>query len=260
MARELQNPGITLDQKTGKTMNRSDFIRIFMLLAIAALHSPVIRAAQAATEWQDHAAIRTTAESYLQATVREQQHRRTEIRLGQLDPRLRLKACHSPLEAYMPAGSRSAGNTTVAVRCPDDGGWNIYVSARIDVFAPVLVSRQPLARGARLQTSDLELAERNLANLNYGYYTDTDAVAGMVVKRMISMADVITPQMVEAPRLVQRGEQVIVIAESGNLSIRSSGKALSDGKSGDVVRIEATGSRRIVDGIVVSQGVVKVTL
>lgn len=241
-------------------MKQADFIGFFMILAISALHSPVIRAAQAATEWQDRAAIRATAESYLQALVREQRHARTEIHLGQLDPRLRLKACHMPLESYTPPGSRTAGNTTVGVRCPDEGGWNIYISARIDVFAPVLVARQPLVRGARVQASDLEYRERNLADLNYGYYTDTDTVTGMVVKRMVSATDVITPQVVEAPRLVRRGEQVIVEAESGNLSIRGSGKALSDGKSGDVIRIEAAGSRRIIDGIVVSQGVVKVTL
>ncbi len=231
-----------------------------MLLAISALHSPFTRAAQPATAWQDRAAIRATAESYLQAITHEQDNARTEIHLGQLDPRLRLKACHSPLESYTPSGSRPAGNTTVGVRCPDEGGWNIYLSVKIDVFSPVLVARQPLARGSRVRASDLEYRERNLANLNYGYYTDIDAVDGMVVKRMVSAADVITPQIVEAPKLVRRGEQVIVVAESGNLSIRSSGKALSDGKSGDVVRVEAAGSRRIVDGIVVSQGVVKVTL
>jgi len=241
-------------------MNPSDFTRIFMLLVVATLHSPAIRAGQAATEWQGHAAIRATAESYLQTTMSKLKNSRTEIHLGQLDPRLRLKACHSPLESYTPPGSRNAGNTTIGVRCPDRGGWNIYISARIDVYARVLAARQPLMRGARVQKSDLEYVERNLANLNYGYYTRADAVVGMTVKRMISTMDVITPQIVEAPKLVRRGEKVVVIAETGNLSIRSSGKALGDGKSGDIIRIEAAGSRRVVDGIVVSQGVVKVTL
>ncbi len=231
-----------------------------MLLAIMALHSAAAQAKQPATEWQDRAAIRTTAESYLQATIRGQHDGRTEIRLGQLDPRLRLKACHAPLESFMPSGSRSLGNTTVGVRCPDEGGWSIYVSAQIDVYGPVLVTRQPLTRGAVARSSDFEQVERNLGDLPYGYYTDMDAVTGMVAKRTITAATVITPQMLQAPKLVRRGEHVIVIAETGSLSIRSSGKALGDGTSGDLVRIKAAGSGRIVDGIVVSQGVVKVTL
>jgi len=241
-------------------MKQADFIRIFMLLAIGAVHSAATRAGQPATAWQDRAAIRATAESYLQTLTNGQHGGRTEVRLGQLDPRLRLKACHAPLEGFTPSGSRSLGNTTIGVRCPDEGSWSIYVSARIDVFGPVLVTRQPLLRGAVAQASDFEQVERNLANMPYGYYTDTDAIAGMVAKRTITAATVITPQMLQAPKLIRRGERVLVIAETGNLSIRSSGKALSDGKSGDLVRIETAGSRRIIDGIVVSQGVVKVTL
>jgi flagella basal body P-ring formation protein FlgA len=66
--------------------------------------------------------------------------------------------------------------------------------------------------------------------------------------------------MIQAPKLVKRGERVSVIAESGALKIRTVGQALSDGKSGDLVRVKAAGSQRVVDGIVVSQGVVKVTL
>ncbi len=241
-------------------MNPATFFRFFILLTAAAVHSTAIHAGQPATAWQDRAAIRTTAESYLQAVVRAQHEGRTRIRLGQLDPRLRLKACHVPLESFTPPGSRMLGNTTVGVRCPETGGWSIYVSARIDVFGPVLVARQPLVRGTVAQASDFERVERNLANLPYGYYTDPEAVIGMIAKRPISIAAVVTPQMLQAPKLVRRGDRVVVIAESGSLKIRSSGKALGDGKSGDLIRVEAAGSRRIVDGIVVSRGVVKVTL
>ena len=241
-------------------MNQSNFLRFFILLALATLYGGSVRAGQPATMWQDRAAIRTTAESYLRATVPGQHEGRTEIRLGQLDPRLRLKACQSPLESFMPSGSRMIGNTTVGVRCPDPGGWSIYVSARIDVFGQVLVARQPLARGSMARASDFERAERNLADLPYGYYTDPATVEGMIARRPISTASVVTPQMLQAPRLIRRGDQVVIIARSGKLTIRSSGKALADGRSGDTVRVEAAGSRRIVDGIVVSRGVVKVTL
>lgn len=242
-------------------MNPTNFIRIFMLLAIGVAYSATGRAGQAASTWQDRAAIRSTAESYLHSLIQgKHQGQRTEVRLGQLDPRLRLKACRGALEGFTPSGSRSLGNTTIGVRCTDAGSWSLYVPARIDVFAPVLVARQPLMRGAVARVADFEPVERNLASLPYGYYTDPHDIAGMVVKRTITAATVVTPQMLQAPKLVRRGEHVVIIAETGNLSIRSSGKALGDGKSGDLVRIETSGSRRIIDGIVVSQGVVKVTL
>jgi flagella basal body P-ring formation protein FlgA len=212
------------------------------------------------TQWQSHADIRGTAQSFMDAFISSQHQGRSTVKLGLLDSRLRLKACSSPLEAFMPPGGRVMGNTTVGVRCSDSGGWNIYVSARVDVFGPVLIARQPLARGTAVQDSDLELVERNLADLPYGYYSDSQPIAGMLAKRTIAGASVITPQMLQAPKLVKRGQRVTVIAESGALSIRSVGKALGDGKSGDTVRVRAEGSQRVVDGVVVSQGVIKVTL
>jgi flagella basal body P-ring formation protein FlgA len=231
-----------------------------ILLAVLAWQPLESFAAAAANPWQSHAAIRATAKSFLDAFVSSQHQDRSEVKLGKLDPRLKLKTCHSPLEAFMPPGGRVMGNTTIGVRCPDEGGWSIYVSARIDIFGPVLVARQPLARGARIRESDLELVERNLSNLPYGYYTDIGAIVGQLAKRTIAGATVVTPTMLQAPKLVKRGERVSVIAQNGALKIRTVGKAMGDGQSGDRVQVRVAGSERIVDGIVVSQGVVKVTL
>jgi len=231
-----------------------------MLLAASTWHSTVTLAAQAANLWQDHAAIRATAQRFLDTFTHNQHQERSQVKLGHLDSRLRLKSCHAPLDAFMPAGGHSMGNTTVGIRCPDKGGWNIYLTARIDVFGPVLVTRQPLVRGTRIRASDLKRVERNLSNLPYGYYTDPQAVIGQLAKRTITGTTVITPTLLQAPKWVKRGERVSVIAESGVLKIRTVGKALSDGQSGDLVRVRAAGSNRIINGIVISEGVIKVTL
>ncbi len=214
----------------------------------------------AATQWQDHAAIRVAAQQFLDTYIASQQLGRSEITLGSLDPRLRLKACTTALAASMLAGGRTMGSTTVAVRCKDPGGWKILVAAQVDVFGPVLVARHPLARGSLIQADDLELVERNLSHLPYGYYRDTQPVAGLLAKRTIAATTVITPPMLQAPNLVKRGERVSIVAERGPIQIRTSGKALADGKSGDIVQIRADGSQRVIDGRVVGQGVVKVTL
>lgn len=241
-------------------MYRKNIMQFFIGLGILAWLPTAGLAGQAANRWQDHAAIRAAAQQFLQSYVDDQHEGRSEIRLSPLDPRLKLAPCAVPLTAYLPPGGRNMGNTTVGVRCADAGGWNIYVSARIDVFGPVLVTRQPLPRGTRIEAQDLELVERNLSHLPYGYYTDSQPIAGQLAKRTIAAATVITPPMLLEPSLVKRGERVSVIAERGPLQIRTSGKALRDGKSGELIQIRAEGSQRIVDGVVVGQGVVKVTL
>lgn len=241
-------------------MRKIDFPSLFIMLigTLGGMHG--LQAATPASQWQDPAAILATARSFIEAHAAATHSGRSEISLGQLDPRLRLSACRGPLSGFLPAGGRESGNTTVGVRCDSEGGWSIYVSVRIDVFGPVLVARQPLARGQDIHAADLDLVERNLANLPYGYYTDPGAIAGQLAKRTIAAATVITPNMLAAPKLVKRGEQVSIIAESGPLTIRSAGKALGDGTSGDLVKVRAQGSQRVIDGIVVSRGVVKVTL
>ncbi len=232
------------------------FVGLLLISGIA-LHS---RALQAAPRWQDPASIRAVAQAWLQDYASSSHTGRTEIRLGQLDPRLRLKACHRPLEGFLPPGGRSMGNTSVGVRCPDEGGWSIYITAKIDVFGKVVVLRQPLARGAAIKAGDIGLVERNLAALPYGYFADPGPVIGMLAKRTLAATTVLTPQMLQAPKLVRRGERVTLIAENGRLKVRMTGEALSDGASGDLIRVRTSGSRRIIDGRVVSQGVVKVTL
>ena len=235
-------------------------VGILVLLATFTGQPMKTLAADAAIAWQDHASIRVTAKSWLEAFVDGQHQGRSEVSLGNLDSRLRLKACSLPLEASLASGGRTLGNTTVSVRCPDTGGWNIYVSARIDVFGSVLAARQPLTRGSEVREQDLELVERNLGNLPYGYYSDPADISGMMAKRTINATTVITPQMLQAPRLVRRGERVTLVAETGGLQVRMAGQAMSDGTSGDLVRVRAQGSQRIVDGIVISPGVIKVTL
>ena len=241
-------------------IQRSVNMRFFVVLAVVFAFPVGSFAAETAQQWQDHAAIRSTAQSFLDAFAENNHNGRSEVHLGQLDPRLKLKSCPLPLEASMPRGGREIGNTTVSVRCTGQDAWNIYISARIDVFGPVLVTRQPLTRATLVHADDLELVERNLSDLPYGYYTDSERLAGMLTKRTIAAATVITPQMVQAPKLIKRGERVTVVAETGPLKIRTVGKALSDGRSGDLVRIQSEGSNKVVNAIVVSQGVVKVTL
>lgn len=232
----------------------------FMTLLALCWQSVIAPDADAAEQWQSHAAIRGAAQEFLVAFAEDQHEGRSEINLGQLDPRLKLKTCTRALQAFMPPGGRAIGNTTIGVRCDGESGWNIYIPARIDVFGPVLIARQPLPRGSVLQHTDLELVERNLADLPYGYYTDSEPLSGMLATRTIAAATVITPGMVQAPKLIKRGERVTLVAETGSLKIRTVGKALSDGKSGELIRVQTESSKRVVDGIVVSQGVVKVTL
>jgi flagella basal body P-ring formation protein FlgA len=230
--------------------------RLGLLLASALLMvtSPCI-----ASDYQDQEEILASARSFLEEQLLEAQGQAGEVQMGRLDPRLRLAACDGKLEPFLPPGGQVMGNTTVGVRCPTPAGWTLYVSARVLVQGLVLVTTQPLARGERLTEQNVRLVERDLASLPRGYFDDLQPVLGQQARRHLNANTVLNPLLIEAPRLVRRGEQVTMITGRDGFLVRSQGQALGDGSAGEVIRIRSNGSQRIVEGRVHAPGVVKMT-
>lgn len=62
---------------------------------------------------------------------------------------------------------------------------------------------------------------------------------------------------VPKPKLVRRGEPVTLAVRSGTLTITAQGRALADGREGDLVRV-VTPSSRTVEGTVDAAGTVRI--
>jgi len=200
-------------------------MRCAILPALAILlASGTLMAAE--SPWQSHASILEAARTSLERVATRPRDGRVEIRVGRLDPRVRLRRCRQPLQAEPADNTRSRGNATVVVLCPDDAGWRIHVTGRIDVFEKVVVLRRSLARGERLTPDMLELRERNTALLQYGYFRSPSEVSERVARRALPAGTVLTPVNVAAPVLVKRGERVTLVATRGPVTVRMQGKAL----------------------------------
>ncbi len=183
---------------------------------------------------------------------------RVRVKVGRIGPRLRLPRCSEPLGAFQPPGSRILGNTTIGVRCNGESPWTIYVPAYVQVIQPVAMSTRPLARGEVITDSDIKMVERDLAALKMGYIIDRKQPVGKVLKRSIGSDTIITPRLIELPRLVRRGEQVTIVAESLGIEIRATGEALADGARGDLIKVRNTTSKKVIEAIVSGPGMVKV--
>lgn len=213
-----------------------------------------------AAEFQSHQDILDTARAFLDEQATATHGGRVEAAIGRLDRRLRLKPCAEPLQAFMPRGARLKGNTSVGVRCPGPTEWKIYVSGSIKVFGKVVVAAEPLLRGEAITPAQVKVVDRELSGLSYGYFEQPDRLQGMLADRAIPTGTVLTPNMVEAPRLISRGDRVTLLAGSDRIEVRMRGEAMSDGTRGERIRVKTLNSRRVIEGWVVSRGVVKVTL
>jgi flagella basal body P-ring formation protein FlgA len=182
------------------------------------------------------------------------------IEITSLDPRLKLADCDKPLEAFTANGQRRLGNTTIGVRCSGVRPWTLYVPVKIASQVTVLTAAQPLARGALLKPSDLVPIARDAAALPHGYFIEPRELTGMQLKRALRAGEVILPNAVSRPPLVERGQEVLLTAEAGGIKVSMKGEALQDGAAGERIQVRNLSSRKVVEGEVLGRNHVRVPL
>lgn len=175
------------------------------------------------------------------------------------DPRLRLAVCRTKLQAFTPPGQDTVGSTVVGVRCTDaNNPWSLYVQASVALNRSVLVARYPMSRGTVLSSSDVALVDKDVARMTQGYITDINSINGMVLKYSVTAGTVLRPALLQPPMVIKRGDHVVLLAQGGGIQVKMEGTALTDGAVGDVIRVRNLSSHRVVQGTVVSAGVVQV--
>jgi len=135
----------------------------------------------------------------------------------------------------------------------------ILVTADIEVLAEVVVTKRPLRRNRRITEDDIEMREKNLAELPRNIIFDCEEVLGKRAKRNIDANRVLRSGLIEFPPLVKRGDVVQLIAESGGLRITALGMVKQrEGRRGERVRIENIDSKKSLYGRVLDAKTVKV--
>ena len=199
-------------------------------------------------------AINTAVRDHVKATIDAGDD--VEIVIGRLDPRLRLPLCEQPLDTRFAHGRRAAGPQSIEVRCPGNKPWSLYVSVEITRFANVVVAARPIARASLIREIDLLRERRKLPATNVGYATDAARITGHIAARFIPTGQALRLDHVERPRLVKRGERVILASGDKSIEVRVSGTALEDGAAGEQVSVRNSSSDRVIEGTVSGNGVV----
>jgi flagella basal body P-ring formation protein FlgA len=220
------------------------------------LYVPVV----VAGTYQSHKSIYKTARIFIRSHVALQHEQTPEIKTGKLDSRLKLKQCNKKLRAFLPKGSREIGKITVGVKCSGSNPWSLHVPVTISVYKNVLVSARQIQKGTVLTASDLKLAKYDLAKLSYGYFEDVKDGIGMKLKRRAAAGAVLTAGMLKKPQIIKRGQIVTIMAQSGSMRVRMTGKALGSGAIGDRIKVMNIKSSKKLEGIITLNGEVKVEI
>jgi len=126
-----------------------------------------------------------------------------------------------------------------------NGPAEFHVSADVTLPPAVVVAVRPLARGAIVQPSDVELRP-GTSNIIPGAIGSLAEAVGLETARVLFAGQVLDSQAVRRPVLVHRGEVVTVYARAAGVQVRTTGRARDDGSFGTPVEVESLLDRSII--------------
>lgn len=238
-----------------KVRNALKATALFMTGCVALLGSTQLTASQ----WQSAESISAAAQRHV-AGGGATPGAADQIEVAALDPRLKLPACDEPLQTETPFGRSRGSRITVRVSCNAAANWRIHVPVEIKRIGHVVATTRALARGSVMQLSDLTTVESELGQLGHGYFLNPANVSGQRLRRAVPAGSILTPAQLEAATVIQRGQTVTIVANSGGLGIKMSGKAMANGAVGQIIDVENTSSGKRVQGIVRSARAVEILL
>jgi len=204
--------------------------------------------------------IRATAEKFALAQIDDEKLTNIEANAINMDPRLRLAKCERPLEAFTTANSRNIARTTVGVRCSGVKPWTVYVPVTISALAEVVYTARPLVRGEDLQVESLEIKQVPLDQLPANYLSNIDQLSGMALSRSVNSGVILTLNAIKPRMMIQRGQEVVILAKSQGIQVRMTGIALKNGASGDLIPIKNVKSGRTIEATVLNDSTVTVKM
>ncbi|MBI3304556.1 MAG: flagellar basal body P-ring formation protein FlgA [Deltaproteobacteria bacterium] len=134
----------------------------------------------------------------------------------------------------------------------------VWVEVEVRVFGEVVVTSRPLAHYETITPEAVRLERRNLSALPTRAFTAIEELVGKQAAHAIEVNQILTPSMVELPRVVRRGSAITLVYESSGLRVEAPGRAAEAGKVGDTIRVENPSSGKMLEGQIVDARTVRV--
>ena len=134
----------------------------------------------------------------------------------------------------------------------------VKISGWVDIFKYVVCASRDLERGEKINEDDLYMVKRNLSHLSSKILTDKKEIVGLIAKHNIKADTCLKEWMIEKAPVVNRGDIVTIMAESGDLLVTVPGKVLMKGFSGELVKVQNLMSKKEIFAKVVNHSTVAV--
>ncbi len=139
------------------------------------------------------------------------------------------------------------------------GPLNLPLTGHISVRHKVPVLSKRLEAGTTVSAADIDWLSVPDDRMG-GIVTNPEQLVGRELRRDTDSQQPISEHDIIPPRLVVRGTLITMRIETPFMMVTAQGRALQDGKRGDIVRITNTQSNRMVEGTVEGAGLVRIPL
>ena len=137
--------------------------------------------------------------------------------------------------------------------------WQVYLPLTVQVWASAPVTHAALPLGARLDASQLVLAEVDWAANSSPPAATVAELQGRQLARPVSAGQPLRATDLKSRHWFAQGDTVRIVAQSAGFSISTEGQAMSPGIEGQSVRVR-TESGRVLVGQPVAERRVELSL
>jgi len=230
----------------------------FILLILGATSSN--SADNIVSKYQKHEDIRLAVKGFLDQNLHEIKGVKLETQIKPIDSRLRLSQCGKPLTTFSRSQVNQSAKFSVGVMCKDKKPWSLYVAVEVKKIATLYTAATPISRGEPITADNITKTQYDINRLRRGFYQNKSELIGMIAKRSMRSGTVISAKHLLPPTIIKKGDPISIVAKTGSIAIRMTGKAMSNGAKGQRIRVRNNSSKRIIDAIVKDSATVQVTL
>ncbi|MCY0965912.1 flagellar basal body P-ring formation chaperone FlgA [Parathalassolituus penaei] len=149
------------------------------------------------------------------------------------------------------------GRNSIEIRCSDPW-WQQNIAIQLHNFRNVAVLTRALNNGEPLTPEAVNWIRQDVGELNQGFFTTPEDIIGQTAKRTLRAGTVLSPDQIQQPMAVARGDKVRIVLRKAVIHLETDGTAQQDGRIGERIRVRNSQSGKTVNAIVVASGEVEI--
>jgi len=151
----------------------------------------------------------------------------------------------------------SKKRTTYAISCQQPE-WKSFIPVSQKILVTAIKAIAPIRRKQKINANNTVIGKVDLTQIRGQVYSPAQPPYGLIAKRNININTFITKELTELPIIIKRGQNILISAQSGQITVKMNGVAAENGTLGQQIKVKNISSGRFVYGKVVSEGEIRV--